>query len=127
MTALRNVLAVVVGAAVACLLGYIGAVIVLLSTVGIPLGSPGRDPTPREYAVYLVVSSIGSAIGGRTAARLAPRASRRRIGLAVAAGLALLMLWGFSGEGVQWPAWWAPALALSMGGGALVATVRRDK
>ena len=43
----------------------------------------------------------------------------------IAAVLAVLMLWGFTGEGVQWPTWWAPTIAIAMGGGALLAIRRR--
>lgn len=127
MTWLRNVFAVAVGAAVACLLAYLGAVVVLLVTVGIPLGSAARDPTPSEYGAYLAVAAIASAIGGRTAAAIA-RASRGVVP-SVAALVATVMLWGFTGEGVQWPAWWAPAVALAMAGGALTAArlTRRER
>ena len=120
----RNVLAIALGAGVACLLAYLGAVAVLLVTVGIPLGSTGRDPTPPEYGVYLAAAAIASAIGGRTAASIA-RTSRGVVP-AVAAVLAAVMLWGFTGEEVQWPTWWAPTVALAMAGGALTAMfVRR--
>jgi hypothetical protein len=122
--ALRNVLAVVVGAVVACLLAYLGAVIVFLIFFGIPLGAPGRDSTPTEYGLFLACAATAAFVGGRTAGRMATDA-RRQVGFAVAAVLVALMMWGFTGEGVQWPRWWAPTIALAMGGGAWLAIWRR--
>jgi hypothetical protein len=124
MRALRNALAVIGGAVVACVLAYVGAVIVLLVFFGLPLGAPGRDPTPTEYGLLMACAATAALVGGRTAARIAPSASRGVV-FAVAAVLAVLMLWGFTGEGVQWPTWWAPTIAVAMGGGALLAIRRR--
>lgn len=120
MSTFRVAVAVAAGAVLACVLAYIGAVIVLLVTVGIPLGAPRHDPTATEYAVLLTFAGGASAIGGRAATRLAPSFSRRTVALALGTILAALVLWAFSGEGVQWPRWWAPTLAVTMAAGALV-------
>lgn len=113
---LRTILAIAAGVVVAVLLWYLGLVVVLLVTIGIPLGAQPRPSTPGELAVMLVLAICAAAAGGRTAARIGRRA---RVGtvLAVAVILAAGLLWGFSGRNA-WPDWWGPATALAMGIGA---------
>ena len=98
---------------VAALLWYLGLIVVLLVTIGIPLGAQPRPSTPGELAVMLVLAVCAAAGGGRTAARIDRGAPAPAV-IAVAVILAAGMLWGFSGRNA-WPDWWGPATGLAMG------------
>lgn len=114
---LRAAVAIVAGATVTIVLAYLGAVGVLLTRFGIPLGAEGRQPTGGEYAGLLLIAAGAAAIGGHIAAGMA----RSRSGSASATLAGLLAagtLWGFRGPASQWPEWWAPALAVMFAAGA---------
>ena len=107
---IRALVATMTGVLVTVLLAYLGAIVLLVTAIGLPLGSTGRDPTPGEYLGLLVIAGAAAAVGGHIAAGIA----RSRSTLAVLAAAALLAggaLWGFSKPASQWPAWWAPVLA----------------
>ena len=97
-------------------LAYLGAIVLLVARIGIPLGSEGREPTRGEYLGLLVIAGGAAAIGGHIAAGIARRQSRSVV-IVQAALLACGALWGFTSPASQWPAWWAPALAAAAAGG----------
>lgn len=108
----RAAVAIITGAVVTILLAYLGAIVLLLVRVGIPLGSAGSEPSGVDYAVLLAVAAGAGAIGGHIAAGLAHRHGRAVI-MGLSALVACGALWGFTSPGSQWPAWWGPALALA--------------
>jgi hypothetical protein len=108
---LRPAVAAITGAVVTILLAYLGAIILLVVRVGIPLGSAGREPSSVDYAVLLAIAAGAAAIGGHIAAGLARQHSRSVV-IGVSALLACGALWGFTSPGSEWPTWWPPALAL---------------
>ncbi len=113
---LRAGVATITGALVAIVLAYLGAVVLLLVRMGIPLGSDGREPTGGEYAALLAIAGCAAAIGGHIAAGIAHHRSRSVVGV-LAACLAGGALWGFLRPQSQWPEWWAPALAAIVAAG----------
>ena len=113
---MRTVIGVVAGLVVTVLLAYLGLVIFLFSTVGIPLGAAPEPLTATQYAVLLAVFCGAALAGGRTARRIAP--AQRRLAIhTMGAMLAAGAIWGFSGPN-QWPDWWGPAVALALVAGA---------
>jgi hypothetical protein len=117
-THLRTAAAVTVGVFVALLLGYLGLVVFLLATIGIPLGAQPEPLTASGYAVLLVLAGGAATVGGRAAARIARE--RRRVAVsAVCAIVAMVMLWGFSGRN-SWPERWGLAAAAVMAVGAYI-------
>ena len=64
MNGLRSLVAVAVG--IACLLAYVGAVIVLLCSSGFPRCTR-RESTATVYAALLAFAAAASRVGGRTA------------------------------------------------------------
>ena len=122
MALLRAGLALLLGVFTASLVAYIGAVLVLVVWSGIPLGASGVT-TPAEYAAILVLAGVASATGGHAAARLAGRLRVATV-VGVAANLVVVMLWGFTGQGVRWPPWWAPLLSATTAAGVLTALRR---
>jgi hypothetical protein len=106
----RALVATITGALVTIVLAYLGAIVLLVARMGIPLGSEGRDPTRGEYVGLLMIAGGAAAIGGHIAAGLA-RQRRRTVVSVLAAFLAGGALWGFTSPASQWPAWWAPVLA----------------
>ena len=115
---LRTLLAIVAGVVTAAIVEYVGMVVFVLATIGIPLGSQPRPLTPGEYAVLLVLAAGAAAIGGRAAASIARHSPHKAVG-SVSVVLAVGMLWGFSGRNA-WPDWWGPAMAAVMVVGACV-------
>jgi hypothetical protein len=129
MRQLRIILAIATGVVLACLLWYVGVVVLMLATVGIPLGSEPRPLTATQFFLLLAFAAGAAAIGGRVAARIAPQARRISIPV-ICVTLGGIMLWGFSGRNA-WPAWWGPATATAMMlgtwvGGILGLRVRPD-
>jgi hypothetical protein len=117
-THLRTAGAIAVGVFVALLLGYLGLVVFVLATIGIPLGAQPKPLTGSQYAVLLVLAGVAAAIGARAAARVA--GDRRRVSVAgVCAILAGTILWGFSGRS-SWPEVWGPSVAAAMVVGAYI-------
>lgn len=114
-THLRTTLAIIAGVLVSLVLAYIGAVVHLLATRGIPLGMTPRETTLAEYLTLLLIVMVGGLAGGQVAVKTAPE-GRRVIGSAMTAILVGIMLWGFWGS-PAWPVWWrlAAALALAVG------------
>ena len=121
---LRAGLAVLAGALVSILLAYLGGVMWVLATLGIPLGATPREPTPGEYLGLILIALVGAVIGGRVAARVA-RHHRRAVTLVLAATLGIVMLRGFSAPASQWPGWWAPAIAAAFAAGACLGGLSR--
>lgn len=114
---LRALAAMLTGVLVAVVLAYLGAIVLLITAIGLPLGSTGREPTRGEYLGLLLVAGTAAAIGGHIAAGMARSQSTPAI-IVTAAFLAGGSLWAFSTPASQWPAWWAPALALMAAAGA---------
>lgn len=115
---LRVALAISVGAVVTAALAYAGVVVVVLATLGIPLGAQPRPLTAGEYGILLAVAGAAAVIGGRTAARLASGSPGSAV-LGLCAVLAVGVLWGFSGRNA-WPDWWGPGVAVVMVVGAVI-------
>jgi hypothetical protein len=107
---LRAVLAAITGAVVTIALAYGGALVWLVATMGIPLGSPGREPTTAEYFGLLLIGGGAAAVGGHIASGIA-RHQRRAVVIVLSTFLAVGALWGFTRPASQWPTWWGPALA----------------
>jgi hypothetical protein len=107
---LRALVGMMTGVLVTVLLAYLGAIVLLLTAIGLPLGSTGRDPTPGEYLGLLLIAGAAAAVGGHIAAGIARSQSKLAV-IAAAAFLAGGALWGFSKPASQWPTWWAPVLA----------------
>ena len=103
---------------VALALEYLGAVIVLLITVGIPLGAQPRGQTPVEYTVLLLGGVAAAAAGANVAARMATPYQRPAL-MMLACLLPLLLVWLFFGS-PGWPAWWGPALGATMAAGTAI-------
>lgn len=114
---LRFLAATATGAVVAILLAYLGAIVLIVARMGIPLGSEGRSPTSGEYVGLLLVAGGAAAIGGHIGAGIA-RQHGRSVAAVLAAFLGVGALWGFTGSASNWPAWWAPALAAFASAGA---------
>lgn len=110
-TSFRAVLATLTGALVTIVLAYLGAIVLLVARMGIPLGSEGREPTGGEYLALLVIAGAAAAIGGHIAAGTARQQSRSVVTV-LSALLAGGAMWGFTSSASHWPAWWAPALAV---------------
>lgn len=115
-TYLRALGATITGALVAVALAYLGAVVLLVARVGIPLGSEGREPTSGEHLGLLVIGGSAAAIGGHFAAGIAHQQSR--VITILAASLAGGTWWGFANPSAQWPAWWGPVLGAVAAAGA---------
>ena len=114
----RTAAAIAAGVLVAVLLGYLGLVVFVLATIGIPLGAQPEPLTAIEYGILLGLTGGAAAVGGRAAARIARE--RRRVSVwGVCAILAIVMLWGFSGRN-SWPQWWGLAAAAVMVAGAYI-------
>lgn len=109
---LRTAAAIAVGVFVAVLLGYLGLVVFVLATIGIPLGADPKPLTATQYGILLVLAGGAAAFGGRTATRVAREQSRVSV-WGVCAILAIVMVWGFSGRS-SWPEWWGGAVATAM-------------
>lgn len=114
--------AIAAGAIVALLLAYAGAVLVMLATVGMPLGAQPRATPPAEYAVLLGVAALAAAAGARVAARIA-RSDASLAVLGLAGVLAATYWWGFTGTASAWPDWWAPSVAVAAALGAWAGTI----
>lgn len=110
LSLLRALIATLTGSLVAIVLAHLGAIVVVLVTIGIPLGAEGGDPSPGQYAALLLMAACAAAVGGHIAAGIA-REHRPATLIAMAALLAAGTLYGFTRPVSQWPVWWAPALA----------------
>ena len=117
-THLRTAAAIAVGVFVAVLLAYLGTVVFVLATIGIPLGADPEPLTATQYGILLLLAGGAAALGGRTATRVAREQSRVPV-WGVCAILAIAMLWGFSGRN-SWPEWWGGAVATAMVAGAYI-------
>ena len=109
---LRAALAAVIGALAALALEYLAAVVVLLVTVGIPLGAQPRSPTPVEYIVLLLAGAAAGAAGAGVAARAATPYQRPAL-IILTCSLPPFLVWLFFNS-PGWPAWWGPALGAAM-------------
>lgn len=106
----RALVAMMTGVLVTIVLAYLGAIVQVLVTIGLPLGSTGREPTRGEYLGLLLIAGAAAAIGGHIAAGIARSGSKAAV-IAAAVFLACGALWGFTRPASQWPTWWAPVLA----------------
>ena len=111
-THLRTAAAIAIGVLVAVLLAYLGLIVFILATIGIPLGADPEPLTATQYGILLLLAGGAAAFGGRTATRVALGQSRVPV-WGVCVTLAIAMLWGFSGRN-SWPAWWGGAVATAM-------------
>jgi hypothetical protein len=116
---MRSMVALAAGALVAAGLYQVGAIIALLTTVGLPLGSPGGKPPAVYYILNLGLAGLGAALGGAVSARVA-RHRRHLVVAALAVLLAGVALWGFSKPASHWPRWYPLTLALVGAAGALL-------
>lgn len=115
---LRAAFAAVIGALAALTLAYLAAVVVLLVTVGIPLGAQPRNPTAVEYIVLLLAGAAASAAGANVAERIG-RPYQRPALIMLACLLPLLLVWLFF-DSPGWPVWWGPALGAAMAAGTAI-------
>jgi hypothetical protein len=113
---LRALLAIVTGVLVTVVLAYLGAIVLIVVAIGLPLGSTGREPTSGEYLGLLLIAGAAAAVGGHIAAGIA-RSQRKAAVIAAALFLGGGALWGFSKPASQWPTWWAPVLAGAVAAG----------
>ena len=116
---MRSAVALAAGALVAAGLYQVGAIIALLTTVGLPLGSPGGEPPIRYYILNLGLAALAAALGGAVSA-WAARGSRHLVVPVLAVLLAGVALLGFSQPASQWPHWYPLALALIGAAGTLL-------
>lgn len=114
MPALRVGFAIAAGVVIAMVLAYLATIVVVLLTIGIPLGSESRPLTAWQATLFLVSGGAAAFVGARVARRIA---RDRVVTTVVAVLLAGLMLWGFSGRNA-WPDWWGPVVAMTMAFGA---------
>lgn len=122
LSRLRVGLAVLAGALVSIVLAYVGLLVLLLATRGIPLGATPRETTPGEYLALLLIAAVAAAIGRLVAVNAAPQHGRA-VAWMLAITLAIIMLWGFSGS-PGWPSWWGPAVASTFGTGVWLGGIR---
>ena len=116
---MRSMVALAAGALVAAVLYQVGAIIALLTTVGLPLGSPGGQPPAAYYILNLGLAALAAALAGAVSAGVAR--GRRHVVVPVLAGLmAGVALWGFSKPASQWPRWYPLTLAVVGAAGALL-------
>jgi hypothetical protein len=111
--------AVAAGAVVAAVLYQVGAIVALLTTVGLPLGSPGGEPPAGYYIVNLSLAALAAALGGAVTAGGA-RETRHLVVPILAVLLACLALWGFSRPASRWPHWYPLVLAIVAAAGAVL-------
>ncbi len=115
----RSLMALAAGALVAAGLYLVGAVIALLVTIGLPLGSPGGEPPDAYYVLNFGFSAVAAALGGAASAWVA-RGNRQVVVAALAVLLAGAALLGFSQPASQWPQWYPIVLAMVGAAGALL-------
>lgn len=117
-TYVRLAAAVVAGVLVAIVLSYVALIVVVLATIGIPLGAESRPLTVNQSAMLLTAAVVASAVGARTSARIARQRSRWAV-LGVGIILAGTMIVGFSGRN-SWPDGWGFAVAAAMAAGCVL-------
>lgn len=108
---MRSMIALTAGALVATVLYQVGAIVALLATVGLPLGSPGGEPPAEYYILNLGLAALAAALGGAVSAWVA-RGSRHLVVPVLAVLLAGAALLGFSQAASQWPQWYPLTLAV---------------
>src|SRR5687767_11392190 len=113
---MRRLAGAVIGTLVTLLIAYIAAVVVVLATIGIPLGAEARPLTRVQSVLLLGGCTLAAMAGGRVAKRVG-RHTRSADIWALCVVLAALMMWGFSGRNA-YPDWWGPAVAATMVVGA---------
>ena len=108
---MKSIAAVLLSGLIAAVAYWVGAIIVFLSMHGMPLGSAGGPATRADVAANLAVAIVASIGAGAVAARLAPMWPLAHV-VALALGLAMLVLWSFTKPTSQWPSWYPATLAL---------------
>jgi hypothetical protein len=108
---MRSLVAIVAGAGVTVGLYHVGAIVALLTTVGLPLGSTGGEPPAGYYILNLGLAALAAAPGDTVSARVA-RERRHRVVPIFALLLASAAMLGFSQPASQWPRWYSVTLAL---------------
>lgn len=109
--AVRGMIAVLAGAALAAVMFQAGAAVAFVVLYGIPLGASPGPPTTSYFVLNLGFAGIAAVAGGRLTARLAREGHRIPV-CALALMLAAAALWGFSQPTSQWPGWYPPIVAL---------------
>ena len=107
----RDIIAALAGGALAAVLFQLGAAIAFVVLYGIPLGASPGSPTVSYLVLNLGFAGIAAIAGGRLTGSIARGGRRTPVG-ATAFVLGAVALWSFSQPGSQWPAWYAPVLAL---------------
>ncbi len=107
----RNALAVLAGFIVGTVLYQVGAALAFVVLYGIPLGATPGEPGVAYYSLNLGFATLAAVLAGSTATRVAKDGARVAAGI-VGFLLALLALWGFTKPTSNWPAWYAPVLAV---------------
>lgn len=108
---MRSIAALVVGAGIASITYWVGAVIALLAMHGIPLGSPSGPPTRADVLVHLSLAAVATYAGSAMSMRIA--LGRRELhAIALGVLLAIMVLFGFSKPN-NWPGWFGAAMALA--------------
>ena len=126
---MRGVFAVMLGGLAAIVTYWGGAIAVLVTTRGIPLGSIGGLPTVREVVIHLALGVAASFLGARLTIRIARTSPQLHAG-AVGLLLGIGAVAGFGKASSQWPAWFGSAMAASGLVGAMAAaiwTIRRHR
>ena len=116
---LRGIVSVAAGLLAAAMFVQLSAALILLSTVGIPLGAASRTSTSGELLGYLAVGVTAAFVGGWVTGRVTgPRMTWPLLLLAVILGAGVYL--GFTQPASHWPHWWSVTLAALAPPGAWV-------
>jgi hypothetical protein len=116
---LRGIVSVAAGLLAAAVFFQVSAAVILLTTVGIPLGAESRNSTFGELLGYLAVGVAAAFVGGWATGRVAGSQMRWPI-LLLAVILGATVYVGFTQPASHWPYWWAVTLAALAPPGAWV-------
>lgn len=118
MTAIKSLIALLLGGLTGGVVYWVIAVVLLLSMHGIPMGSAGGPPTRTDFTVLLVGAMLAGVAAGMVTARLAPARAHALVVL-LAISLAIFAYLGFSNPGANWPRWFAATFALAVTAGVI--------
>lgn len=123
---MKSIAAVLLGGLIAAVTYWVGAIITFLSMHGIPLGSAGGPATRADVAANLAVAIVASIAAGAVVSRLAPMRPLAHV-VALALGLAVLVLWSFTKPTSQWPSWYPAILVLVGAVGTIAGGLLRNE